>query len=1366
MKKFFIGFAVLIIFFIFGAASASALDWTLTSPGGNITAHINLAETGTTERVITWRAELDGREVLHPSPVGIYTAYADFRNTLYYVSDSRTAIDETYPMVSGKFSTYINKANELTIRVSRASGSNTRYINYIFRAYDDGVAVRYHIEGTGTTTNNNTNFESTGLQLLATDNINVMPYQRSYEGSYSEFTGFSGMTNTNGYNMPVLVRTALGDHLMFTEADLNARYVGATLRRPSDAAGVMQIRPNNEQGSTNVNIALPFTSPWRVAVIGTLADINETMMIENLSEPCKIEDTSWIKPGITSWAWLTRSSFPQSSKQTWIDQIDFAAEIGWKYVLMDDGWQPNAWTSTAPINVYYDWFDDVIEYASQKGVGLLAWVHQSRLNTPAKRELLKEWSAKGIVGIKTDFFDSEAQSMLQVYDDITKAAADAKLIVNYHGANKPTGERRAWPNLLAKEGVLGAEQSSTSAAQDCILPFTRNAVGPMDFTPLQDPWFSASNYTTAHNTALAITVECGIQCLADYPNAYLNSPAREFFQYMPCAWDETVCIGAQIRQLYAVARRSGDTWYVGVVNNAARTENIKLDFLGEGSYYAMVIREGATRNSLNVEIIEVTKDSTVSFQMGASSGGAMKITKTLPIGLLERMIIRANEELRINAQQIADFVAVSQAADVLKSEIAIAEVVRDNPTSLAAVEAARTRLSNAIDVFLKAIKDANTAELLPPWYNKYPLYDYFKYNSPYSLSIFTEQGDFYDVSPSNRATKEMKNLHLIDLANTTGQIEITTELTFTPSGNYHTAGIIFYVDDYNFYSVMRRFHSGGSPNQCFMTHNRVGNGSTAATEVRNSFAATSAKCYLRIVKNGSTVSAYFRENENEAWRSTTSYTNSAIANATQLSVGVFASKGYGMAAPVIPATFENFRINGEIIPFTSDFVSSVPDISVRTPVGVAPVLPATVPVVFTNGTRNLAVVWDAVTPDKYASVGTFGVRGVVTELGRYVTVNVTVFGTSVEIVPGDYKADAFYTIVAEGRPLEYMAILALYDVGGRLAEMVTKTGSLQSGEWIAETLSMDQGRGYTVKAFVWELPIYVPLIPAEVHIEPLYPDKSGLVAVSSANTLVASADFDYYTRLSADAFIAVLDRAKAVNLDDDATKSMINTAMENLEAARGALVSRIVKLTPGATGSYYGTAGTWGSGRTFDMIFDGDISTFYDAASGNNNYAGIDLGPGNEAYIHYFRLYPRPDDMANRINSSTIRGSMTVSGGGTGGTQLASITGVSAINWYTFNSSVRNTAYRYIWIQCSNNSFGNLSELEFYGIRPGADLSLLSDRIAYADALTASDYTAGSWADLQAVLTPAKALTTASTQANVDSAANNLKTAIAQLIPA
>ena len=1367
MKKFIICFAVFIVFFVCCAASASALDWELTSPGGNITAYINLAETGTAERVITWRAELEGREVLHKSPVGIYTAYADFRDTLYYSSESRAAIDETYPMISGKFSTYVNKANELTIRVSRASGSNTRYINYIFRAYDDGVAVRYNIEGTGTTTNNNANFESTGLQLLSTDYINVMPYQRSYEGSYSEFTGFSGMTNTNGYNMPVLVRTALGDHLMFTEADLNARYVGATLRRPSDAGGVMQVRPNNEQGSTNVNITLPFTSPWRVAVIGTLADINETMLIENLSPPCQIADTSWIDPGITSWAWLTRSSYPQSSKQTWIDQIDFAADIGWKYVLMDDGWQPNAWSSNSPINEYYAWFDEVIEYAELKGVGLLAWVHQSRLNTPAKRELLKEWAAKGIKGIKTDFFDSEAQSMLQVYDDVTKAAADAKLIVNYHGANKPAGERRTWPNLLAKEGVLGAEQSSTSAAQDCILPFTRNAVGPMDFTPLQDPWFSASNYTTAHNTALAITVECGIQCLADYPNAYLNSPAREYFQYMPCKWDETVCVAAQIRQLFAVARRSGDTWYVGIVNNAARTESIKLDFLGDGSYYAMVIREGAARNALNVEIIEVTKDSVVAFQMGASSGGAMKITKTLPIGLLERMIGKANEELRANAQHIADFVAVGLAADTLRSEIAIAEAVRDDPASLAAVEAARNRLSGAIDAFLKAVKDANAAVLIPPWYNKYPLADYVKYNSPYSMSILTEQGDFYDISPSNRATKEMKNLHLIDLVNTSGQIEITTELTFAPSGNYHTAGILFYVDDYNVYTVMRRFHTGGTPNQCFMTHNRVGTGGTAATEVRNSYAATGSKCYLRIVKNGSTVSAYFRENENEAWRSTTSYTNSAIAGAAQISVGVFASKGYGMAAPVIPATFENFRINGELVPFTDDFVSGIPDIGLRTHVGAAPALPAAVPVVYTNGTKDMAVVWDAVGPEKYAAPGTFGVRGVVTELGRYVTANVTVFGTSVEIVPGDYKADAIYTVVADSRPLEYMAILALYDIRGKLAGMATETGSLKQGEWATATLSMDQGRGYTVKAFIWELPSYVPLIPDATHVEPLYPDKSVLVsAIASAEALAGSADFNYYTRLSADAFLAVLDRAKAVNLDDDATKTMINAAAENLETAKAGLVSRIVRLLPGATGSYYGTSGTWGNGRTFDMIFDGDIGTFYDAASGNNNYAGIDLGPGNEAYIHYVRLYPRPDDMANRINSSTIRGSMTVSGGGTGGTQLASISGVGAINWYTFNSTVRNTAYRYIWIQCSNNSFGNLSELEFYGIRPGADLSLLADRIAFADALAAAAYTPESWSALQSALAPAKALTTASPQADVDLAANNLKTAIAQLAPA
>ena len=1373
MKKITICIAILAFVVACSAIGAfAAQSWELASPGGNIVAEITLSDEGS----FTWLAKIDGREVLHESPVGIYTAYADFRNTLVYVSDSRAVINETYPMYSGKFSSHVNNANEITIRCSRVSGSNTRYINYIFRAYNDGVAVRYNIEGTGTTTNAHntarTTFESTGLQLRSTDTINVTVYQQSYEPSagYSQFSGFTGMTNNNGYNLPILVTTEAGDNLLFTQSDLDGRYVGVTAARPSDNNGLMQLRPSINQGTTAVNIALPFTSPWRVAVIGTLAAINETQLIENLATPNQIADPSWIESGITSWAWLTRASYPQSSKQTWLDLIDFAAEIGWKYVLMDDGWQPGAWSPGVPINTYYDWFDEVLEYAEEKGVGLLAWVHQSRLNTPEKRELLKEWAEKGIKGIKTDFFDSEAQSMMRVYDDITKAAADAKLIVNYHGSNLPNGERRTWPNVLSKEAVYGAEQSSTNATQDCILPFTRNAIGPMDFTPLQDPWFSASNYTTAHNTALAITVENGIQCLADFPNAYLVSPARDFFYKMPSKWDETKCIGAVLRQYYAVARRSGDTWYVGAVNSTARaSQEIPLSFLGTGTFYAQIITEGASRSTINVELREVTASDVITVSMGTSGGAAMKITRSAPVSILEHTIGEANKVLQQNAANIARYISIRAAAETLRTEIAQKEALMSGTISLADLSAANNELWAAIDVFKQAVQGSAVIELKAPWVNKYPLPAKLSYNGAYSMTLVTDIGDFYDVSDSNRATKEPKNLHIMPLDNqiNNGQIDVSVTVTMSPSGNYDTASILIYLDDAPaagfqadtvFHAAMRRFHGGGSPNQAFFTQHRQGGGT--ATETRYTGRTASAPTfYLRVVKNPTgaddatsraTIVSYFRESLTEDWVEISRSTNrTALRDAAIIHVGVQASSG--SAAGNKPAVFENFTVKQgdgipEVIPFVDDFIAGVDDLEMEIALGTPPPLPSTVTAYYSNGTETkLPVVWESVGPELYNARGTFVVYGTVTGTNMYSSATVTT----------SRKATQSYLILAdEDKDLNYIIYMATFDADGRLFEVLEKKGTVKAGESEEVSVEIDKLTGHTVQAFLWDQFSYAPLTLREDN-----------TALKAAIAEAQSIRIDGYTRLSVDGFLNIIDEAIALTKNSSATQADFAAMIDKLSNAP--LKTRYLSGVP------FGLAGSWNdSGQTFHMVFDGDINTFFDHGTATA-YAGIDLGAGNESIVRYIRYYPRIDDrqdIVNRLRGAAIKGGNTQptssATANSLGTALHTVptTGNLNVQWYTVESSNATTAYRYLWIY-NTNFYGNISELEFWPTNPDhSDVSLLEDRIAYADSLTATNYTPESWGAMQTALTTAKALTGTSAQLDIDNAAQALKAAIAQLV--
>jgi len=310
-------------------------------------------------------------------------------------------------------------------------------------------------------------------------------------------------------------------------------------------------------------------------------------------------------------------------------------------------------------------------------------------------------------------------------------------------------------------------------------------------------------------------------------------------------------------------------------------------------------------------------------------------------------------------------------------------------------------------------------------------------------------------------------------------------------------------------------------------------------------------------------------------------------------------------------------------------------------------------------------------------------------------------------------------------------------------------------------MEVELQRGYTVKAFVWDAATYVPLADYDWYEEPWEIDKSALLA--AINTAV-SINTDAYTRLSEDMLQGVLAKSQEVYDDEDATRPIVRDATAALEAALDQL--ELPPLTR-LTGTYYGTPGTYGSNRTFNLMFDGNITTFFDAPNGygDSAWAGVDLGAGNETYIYGFRFYPRPDSMANRINGCTMRGSMTEQSGNVG-TRLHLVSGVDTIQWYTIDSTVKDQKFRYVWIQSGPGWWGNCAELEFYGKDiTKADLTLLASRIAFADSLTEANYTPTTWAQLQTVLTAAKTLTTASTQTAVDAASGNLKTALDQLIP-
>ena len=252
-------------------------------------------------------------------------------------------------------------------------------------------------------------------------------------------------------------------------------------------------------------------------------------------------------------------SFETAGLEYYKKYIDFAVEMGWKYQLLDEGWQPRGNTAAGEHEYegYYDWMPDLIEYAAEKGVGLIVWARKANLTDDDYRQkLFKEWADMGIKGIKPDFFDSQDQETIQLIEKMMAETAENHMLINVHGAGKPTGERRTWPHAIAREAVRGAEAYAVDnietwgavmdAHHNCSLPFVRGAVGPMDYTPMVS--YGANDnltnhnpgrFTVAHMTALPVIYECGLQCLADKPDVYCAHPGYEhYFKNMPSEWDE------------------------------------------------------------------------------------------------------------------------------------------------------------------------------------------------------------------------------------------------------------------------------------------------------------------------------------------------------------------------------------------------------------------------------------------------------------------------------------------------------------------------------------------------------------------------------------------------------------------------------------------------------------------------------------------------------------------------------------------------------------------------------------------------------------------------------------------------------------
>jgi alpha-glucosidase len=367
------------------------------------------------------------------------------------------------------------------------------------------------------------------------------------------------------------------------------------------------------------------TTPWRVVLIGH--DLNTLVRSTVIPSLCPPADprlfpqgikTPWIKPGRAVWRYL------DGGAQTVDGMKDFsrmAAELGFEHHVMESLW--SRWTD--------DERKDVIAYSKARHVDLFWWKHSNQLRTPAaQEEFFKMLEDYGVAGAKIDFFDHEAKEVVDLYETLLRKAAEHHVMLVFHGANKPTGRARTWPNEMVREAVRGMESSALMerARHQTILPFTRLLAGPADYTTML---FTERRRDTsvANQIASMAVFDAPLLTIAANPQSLLANPAVDVIKSIPPTWDDTIVLpGSEIGELAAYARRSGDMWIVAVMNGPApKAVRMALSFLGPGRYSATTVRDGGDDATVVVGTESHTASDTIALDLRAGGGFVAKLNR-------------------------------------------------------------------------------------------------------------------------------------------------------------------------------------------------------------------------------------------------------------------------------------------------------------------------------------------------------------------------------------------------------------------------------------------------------------------------------------------------------------------------------------------------------------------------------------------------------------------------------------------------------------------------------------------------------------------------------------------------------------------
>ena len=538
-------------------------------------------------------------------------------------------------------------ANETTISFNN---NNNIPVQIVVRAYDEGVAFCYRfpeIKKKITVTHESTTFSLNpdGKAWLQSYGLPAQ-WAPSYEEMYGNGIPIGqAARDTSGYSFAALFET--NNHwILLTESGLDENFYGSHLHQNCEQGIYRIAEPQAGEGQglydTHATTDKPFSTPWRTIIAGkSLGTIIESNLVAHLSQPNKIRDISWIKPGRSSWSWW--SDHPSSKNYNSLKKyVDLSKQMGWEYSLVDANWDIMEGGN----------IEQLIAYAKEQGIGLSLWYNSSGPHSniterprdimydPAKRKAeFKKLNGWGIKTVKVDFFNSDKQELIKLYLDILKDAAAEKIQVVTHGCTLPRGWSRTYPNLLSMEGVHGAEQygwdtvfAKQSPVQNIIYACTRNVVGSMDYTPVTFSSYPCCPHATsnAYELALSVLFESGITHFADAADYYLKNRSAIFIHSLglvPVSWDDTKFIQGYPGKELIIARQKGADWFVAGVNGEMTEKNISLElpFLSSGNYSLTIMKDGDNNRSIATERVALTQGEPIQIKVLPQGGFTIMI---------------------------------------------------------------------------------------------------------------------------------------------------------------------------------------------------------------------------------------------------------------------------------------------------------------------------------------------------------------------------------------------------------------------------------------------------------------------------------------------------------------------------------------------------------------------------------------------------------------------------------------------------------------------------------------------------------------------------------------------------------------------